>query len=118
MRAEKLERCVPNIIVHISTTRLQNSLGLVSESEHDQALEKAVAKQVNPFETPVVLSTGNTPAWTTFSIGYTPTLTKSHCEAMCFWCSSKGGYLDLQDLWHARVRKETTCARRADSRTE
>ena len=91
---------------------------MVPKSKHDQALEKAVAKQVNPFVTPVVLSTGNTPAWTSSSIGYAPTLTKSHCEAMCFWCSTKGGYLDLQDLWRARAQKETTCALPADPRTE
>lgn len=63
-------------------------------------LEKAMSKHpgLNPFTTPVCFSIGSTAAWSSFAVGHVPTLTKGHCESGVYWCSTKGGFLDVDDL--------------------
>ena len=59
---------------------------------------KLAARGINPFSTPVCVDTGSTAKWVTSSVGYVMTLTKSHCEAFSYWLSTKGDYLDVDDL--------------------
>ena len=63
-----------------------------------KAYKGAVAAGKNPFLDPVVVDMGSSAAFSHYRIGQSPTLTKSRCQTFGYWCSTKGGPLNIQEL--------------------
>ena len=63
------------------------------------AYAKAVAQGVNPFETPVIVDCNSSARFAASGVGFCPCIT--HCRGKQpngYWCSTKGDYLDVDEL--------------------
>ena len=63
------------------------------------AYEKAIKKGINPFVQPLIIDCKTTPQWPSYGVGSAPCLRSCHCrQANAYWCSTKGGFLEVEDL--------------------
>ena len=60
---------------------------------------KAVQAGVNPCIEPVIIDTGCSPSHRVSAFGgLAPTLTKTRCCSQRYWCTTKGGFLSVDEL--------------------
>ena len=62
------------------------------------AYKKACNKGVNPFDTPLIIDFQATEKFSYGKSGVSPTLTKCRCTTEGYWCSTKGGPLDFNEM--------------------
>ena len=62
------------------------------------AYRDCVAKGINPFITTVIVDMHATEHFSYHSVGIAPTLTRHRCGSFGYWCSTKGGPLDINDF--------------------
>ena len=60
--------------------------------------QKAVVSGVSPFETAAVVDMGSSRRFSGVRINECQTLTKTRAGTMGYWCSLKGGPLDIDDM--------------------
>ena len=62
------------------------------------AYRKHAACGVNPFESPIIIDVGSSPGFSTSRVDASPCLTRSRCGSFGYWCSTKGGLLDVREM--------------------
>ena len=62
------------------------------------AYTKVAKSGVNMFKTPVVIDMGASKGFSTHRVGECPTITKTRASGFGYWCSTKGGPLDVAEL--------------------
>ena len=63
------------------------------------AYEKAIKKGINPFVQPLIIDCKASPQWPSYGVGHAPCLRSRICSlANAYWCSTKGGFLEVEDL--------------------
>ena len=72
-----------------------DSLGYTNVMAAYKSLEES---GTNPFITPCVIDGGSSPKFQNFRIGGCPTLTHTRASAGRYWCSTKGGYLTVDEM--------------------
>jgi DNA-cytosine methyltransferase len=63
-----------------------------------QHIEKHVARGVNVFKDPVIIETGASVARAKSSVDIAMTITKSEAGRRGYWCTTKGGFLEPDEL--------------------
>ena len=63
-----------------------------------RAYGRCYKKGVNPFVTPIIIDVNSSPGWSSFGINECPCLTRSRCTQQGYWCSTKGGLLDVMEM--------------------
>ena len=63
-----------------------------------EQIDKIMKKGINPFITPVVINSGASSAHAHASVETIMTLTKSECKKRAYWCSTKGGFMNVDEL--------------------
>ena len=53
---------------------------------------------VNPFTKPCVVDIKSSPSYSSYKVGRTPTLTRTRCSGMGYWCSTKGGVMTCKEM--------------------
>ena len=53
---------------------------------------------VNPFTKPCVVDIKSSPSFSSYKVGLTPTLTRTRCSGMGYWCSTKGGVMTCKEM--------------------
>ena len=77
--------------------------GTTKQKQHwcDNA-KKAYAKfmktGVNPFTKACVVDIKSSPRYSSHRVGLAPTLTRTRCSGMGYWCSTKGGVMTCEEM--------------------
>ena len=64
----------------------------------ENAYTKIVAAGVNPFKPPCVIDMYSTPKFSSYQINTCMTLTKTRASGLGYWCSTKGGPLNISEM--------------------
>ena len=60
-------------------------------------INKVAEKGINPFVRPVCIDAGNSEKWSHHTVDHIMTLTRTHCMTFSHWCTTKGGFLNVDD---------------------
>jgi len=71
------------------------------------AYTECCKKGVDPFKVPVVIDMGASKGYAYHAVNVAPTLTRNRSSSFGFWCSTKGGPLDVRDLLLLQGFEET-----------
>ena len=66
--------------------------------EHKNVMKAYKECNVNPFTFPVVIDAKSSEGFSSWQKGICPTLTKTRSAGFGYWASTKGGYLDLDEM--------------------
>ena len=65
----------------------------------EMAFKRLAVRGVNAYRTPVVVDCNSSPRFSTFKVNQCPCLTRTRAgQPDGYWCSTKGGYLDVDEL--------------------
>ena len=63
-----------------------------------RAYEKVVQLGKNPFGETVIIDMKSSETFSGLTVGVSPTLTRTRCSGLGYWCSYKGGVLSIADM--------------------
>jgi hypothetical protein len=64
----------------------------------EKLLAKHVAEGTNVFVTPIIISTGHSERYAHSSVAIAMTVTKTEAARRGYWCTTKGGFLDADEI--------------------
>jgi DNA-cytosine methyltransferase len=64
----------------------------------ETAYTKVVQQGINPWKSWVIVDAKSSHRFMGFQVGQSPTLCRARCSQMGYWCSKKGGYLNVTDM--------------------
>lgn len=69
-----------------------------NRNHYDNVINAYGAVDVNPFITPVIVDFESSPGYSSFKVDACPTITKTRGSQKGYWCSTKGGPLDVLEM--------------------